>query len=98
MASTTSGWVVEKKGEAPVLKEYALQALGYEEVEVEMICSGLCHTDCHMSNNDWGITTFPMVAGHEGVGKVVSVGPAVTKLKVGKHLSFEITFSHIMQR
>ena len=44
---------------------------------------GLCHTDIHMQNNDWGISNYPLVPGHEGVGIVAKLGDACCRLKVG---------------
>ena len=53
------------------------------DVEVRVTHNGLCHTDLHMRDNDWGITTYPLVAGHEVVGEVVATGDKVTGLEVG---------------
>lgn len=54
-------------------------------VHVEIDYAGVCHTDIHMCRADWlgDKTLFPMVPGHEIVGKVKGVGPGVTKFKVG---------------
>eukprot|EP00516_Mucochytrium_quahogii_P012430 CAMPEP_0203793622 /NCGR_PEP_ID=MMETSP0100_2-20121128/5971_1 /ASSEMBLY_ACC=CAM_ASM_000210 /TAXON_ID=96639 /ORGANISM=" , Strain NY0313808BC1" /LENGTH=339 /DNA_ID=CAMNT_0050697429 /DNA_START=745 /DNA_END=1760 /DNA_ORIENTATION=+ len=55
------------------------------DVDVELMSSGLCHTDYHMMKNDWGVSTYTngLVPGHEGIGKVVRVGDDVTGLSVG---------------
>jgi FAD dependent oxidoreductase/Alcohol dehydrogenase GroES-like domain len=45
--------------------------LGDEQVEIEVQYCGLCHSDLSMLNNDWQITQFPFVPGHEAIGKVV---------------------------
>lgn len=82
----TSAYVFESKGGKAELKTIPLNPLGEGDVRVEMKYCGLCHTDCHMKNNDWGISTFPMVAGHEGVGVVSAVGSKVTNLKVGDNV------------
>lgn len=58
------------------------------EVEVRVTHNGLCHTDIHMQNNDWHISTFPLVAGHEVVGIVENVGSQVTHLKKGDKVAF----------
>ncbi|KAH3731872.1 alcohol dehydrogenase [Pelomyxa schiedti] len=68
----------------PSLGECDMMEMGPEDVEVCVVASGLCHTDCHMAANDWGISRYPLVPGHEGVGKVVAVGSAVSKLKLGQ--------------
>src|ERR1700710_313879 len=44
---------------------------------------GVCHSDLHTARGEWSGTKFPCVPGHEIVGKVVAVGPGVTKFKVG---------------
>jgi len=54
-----------------------------KDVEIEILYSGVCHSDLHTARNDWGFTTYPVVPGHEIVGKVTKVGSAVSKLKVG---------------
>ena len=48
--------------------------LGNEEVEIQVAYGGLCHSDLSMLNNEWGMTTYPFVGGHEAVGEVVAVG------------------------
>lgn len=53
------------------------------DVTVEVMYCGVCHTDLHQSRNDWGWTTFPVVPGHEIVGRVSRIGKDVTKHKVG---------------
>lgn len=54
-----------------------------KDVEIEILYSGVCHSDLHTARNDWGFTTYPVVPGHEIVGKVTKVGSSVSKLKVG---------------
>jgi uncharacterized zinc-type alcohol dehydrogenase-like protein len=53
------------------------------DVEIEISFCGVCHSDLHQARNEWGGTTYPIVPGHEIVGKVISVGDHVTKFKVG---------------
>jgi len=53
------------------------------DVEIEITYCGICHSDLHAAKNDWGATTYPLVPGHEIVGKVTKVGDGVTKFKVG---------------
>jgi uncharacterized zinc-type alcohol dehydrogenase-like protein len=53
------------------------------DIEIEILYCGVCHSDLHTARNDWGFTSYPAVPGHEIVGKVTRVGSAVTKLKVG---------------
>lgn len=54
-----------------------------DDVVIEILYSGVCHSDIHNAYNDWGGATYPMVPGHEIIGRVVHVGKSVTKFKVG---------------
>ena len=54
-----------------------------KDIEIEILYCGVCHSDLHTARNDWGWTTYPVVPGHEIVGKVTKVGSEVSKLKVG---------------
>ncbi len=63
--------------------EYELPELGPEEVDIEIHYCGLCHSDLSMLNNDWGMTQYPFVPGHEIVGKVTAVGDSVTSISKG---------------
>jgi len=53
------------------------------DVEMEILYCGICHSDLHQIKNDFGHTMFPIVPGHEIVGKVTGVGEHVTKFKIG---------------
>ncbi len=57
--------------------------LAPHDVKIEIAYCGVCHTDLHSIKNDWFPGTFPMVPGHEIVGRIVSIGAKVTKFKVG---------------
>src|SRR5262245_27921297 len=54
-----------------------------DDVVIDILYCGVCHTDIHMTRNEWGITTFPVVPGHEIVGRVARVGSEVTKFRAG---------------
>lgn len=56
---------------------------GPSEMTVEILYCGVCHTDLHQARNEWGGSRFPIVPGHEIVGRVVAAGSAVTRFKVG---------------
>lgn len=53
------------------------------DVEIEILYCGICHSDLHTVHNDWGGTLYPVVPGHEIVGRITSVGNEVTRFKVG---------------
>ncbi len=56
---------------------------GPHDVQIEILYCGICHSDLHQARNDWGGATYPMVPGHEIVGRVTAVGAHVRKLAVG---------------
>lgn len=53
------------------------------DVQIEILYCGVCHSDLHLARNEWGGTQFPIVPGHEIVGKVTAVGNKASKYKVG---------------
>jgi len=63
--------------------EIERRPVGANDVQIAIEHCGVCHTDIHFVNNDWGMTNYPVVPGHEIVGRVTEVGPAVSKFKVG---------------
>lgn len=54
-----------------------------DDVVIDILYSGVCHSDIHNAYNDWGGAKYPMVPGHEIIGRVVYVGKSVTKFAVG---------------
>ncbi len=56
------------------------------DVLVKVRACGICHSDIHMIDNDWGMAQYPLVPGHEVVGEVLEIGPAVTHLSVGDRI------------
>ena len=63
--------------------EYELAELGNDQVDIEVHYCGICHSDLSMLNNEWGMTQYPFVPGHEIVGEVAAVGENVKTLKPG---------------
>jgi uncharacterized zinc-type alcohol dehydrogenase-like protein len=59
------------------------RALRPNDVAMEVLYTGICHTDLHQARNDWGWSNYPIVPGHEIVGRVIQVGNEVTRHKVG---------------
>lgn len=53
------------------------------DVEIDILYCGVCHSDLHTARNDWGGTMYPAVPGHEIVGRITKVGSDVSKFKVG---------------
>jgi uncharacterized zinc-type alcohol dehydrogenase-like protein len=54
-----------------------------DDVVIDILYCGVCHTDIHQARNEWGGSNYPMVPGHEIIGRVSAVGSAVSKFKVG---------------
>ncbi len=63
--------------------EYDPGPLDDHDVEIAVEYCGICHSDLSMLNNEWGITQYPFVPGHEVAGKVSAIGKHVTKFKLG---------------
>jgi len=60
--------------------------LGIEEVEIEVSHCGLCHSDLSMLDNDWGMSKYPFVPGHEVTGTVSALGEQAKGLKIGQRV------------
>lgn len=81
---TMQAAVVENFGEPLVVKELPVPSPGPGQALVEIVASGVCHTDLHAAEGDWPVKpTLPFTPGHEGAGVVVEIGPGVTHLKEG---------------
>ena len=63
--------------------EYDPGPLGPEQVEIDVLACGICHSDLSMLNNEWEMSEYPMVPGHEVAGKVAAVGADVRNVAVG---------------
>jgi uncharacterized zinc-type alcohol dehydrogenase-like protein len=61
--------------------EYEKPALKDNEVEVKITHCGICHSDIHLIDNDWGISKYPLILGHEIIGTVEETGKNVKHLK-----------------
>ena len=66
--------------------EYDPGPLGQNDVEIDVEHCGICHSDLSMLDNEWGMTQYPFVPGHEVVGTIAAVGREVTNLECGERV------------
>ncbi len=84
MQRTMKAAVVRSFGQPLTLEEVPVPTPGAGQVLVEIVASGVCHTDLHAAGGDWPVKpVLPFIPGHEGAGNVVALGPGVTTLKEG---------------
>jgi len=79
-------WIAKAAKQPMVLETVDLGPLGGEDVEVAVEHCGVCHSDLSILNNEWGISQYPAVLGHELVGRVTAVGPNAKRIKVGQRV------------
>jgi len=80
------GLAVHAAGAQLLAYKYDPGELKAHEVEVRISHCGVCHSDIHLINNDWGISKYPFIPGHEIVGTVAAVGAEVRDRKVGERV------------
>ncbi len=64
--------------------EFERNELNPNQVQIEILYSGVCHSDIHTAKGEWGPAIYPLVPGHEIVGKIVAIGKDVTRFSVGQ--------------
>ncbi|WP_213767884.1 NAD(P)-dependent alcohol dehydrogenase [Caballeronia sp. dw_19] len=79
------GYAVHDAASPLVPFRFSRRDLGVRDVRIEILYTGICHSDLHQARNDWSNALYPMVPGHEIVGRVVEVGNEVKKFKVGDY-------------
>jgi alcohol dehydrogenase (NADP+) len=80
------GYVAHHSGATLVPYAFERRDLRSNDVAFDVLFSGICHSDIHQVNEDWGPSTFPMIPGHEIVGIVTAIGPSTTKFQVGDRI------------
>jgi uncharacterized zinc-type alcohol dehydrogenase-like protein len=83
MSNTVKAYSASGPGEKFELIEFEAGPLGAEQVEIKVESCGICHSDISMHKNDWGMTEYPFVGGHEVVGTIVAAGSSVKAVKIG---------------
>jgi alcohol/geraniol dehydrogenase (NADP+) len=84
--SKVEAWVAPGAKQHLIRQRIGLGPLGAEEVEVQVEHCGLCHSDLSILNDEWSISKFPAVLGHEVIGKVVAAGDAAGGVTVGQRV------------
>ncbi|MCH2241561.1 MAG: NAD(P)-dependent alcohol dehydrogenase [Aquabacterium sp.] len=79
----TTGYAAQTKGAPLTPWSFERRELRAGDVAMEVLYCGVCHSDLHQVRDDWGGSIFPMVPGHEIIGRVTAVAPGVTRFKVG---------------
>lgn len=81
-------WAAQQAGGVLEAFEYDPGPLAAEDVEIEVEYCGVCHSDLSMLDNEWGITSYPFVPGHEAIGRVVALGGVAQAkgLRVGQRV------------
>lgn len=83
----TLGYAAHSADSALVPYHFERRDLRSNDVAIEILYSGVCHSDLHTVNGDWGPQPYPLVPGHEIVGVVTSIGSDVTKYNVGDRVA-----------
>ena len=80
----TQGYAVKSVSAPLESYEFSRRELRPRDVALDIYFSGICHSDIHQAREEWGPAIFPMVPGHEIVGRVIEIGSQVSKFKVGE--------------
>ena len=81
----TVGYAAHSEDAQMVPYHFERRALRENDVAIEILYSGICHSDLHTVNGDWGPQPYPLVPGHEIIGRVLEVGAAVKNFKASDH-------------
>lgn len=83
---TIQGYAASSATSRLALHHYDEKPLRPMDVEIAVTHCGICHTDLHLINNDWGLTSYPFVPGHEIVGEITRLGSSVTDRRIGERV------------
>src|SRR5882672_2018933 len=79
-------WVAKAAKQPMLLENVDLGPLGAEDVEVAVEHCGLCHSDVSVLNDEWGLSQYPAILGHEVTGRVTALGASAKGLRVGQRV------------
>lgn len=80
----TKGYAVHSSSEPLAPWDFERREIGPQDVMIEILYCGVCHSDIHQVRGEWGNSKYPMVPGHEIVGRITKVGSEVTKFSPGQ--------------
>ncbi|EPG75310.1 alcohol dehydrogenase, catalytic domain, GroES-like family [Leptospira fainei serovar Hurstbridge str. BUT 6] len=86
MTIQVSGYAAQSATQALAPFKFERRGNRPDDVLIEILYCGVCHSDLHQARNDWGNSAYPMVPGHEIIGRVIGVGQKTTRFKVGDHV------------
>lgn len=86
MTKKTLGYAAHSDHEALVPFTFERREPRKDDVIIEILYCGVCHSDLHQAHNDWNNTIYPVVPGHEIIGKVIQIGSSVTRFKTGDYV------------
>jgi uncharacterized zinc-type alcohol dehydrogenase-like protein len=81
--SNTKGYAAYSPSEDLRPLDFDRREIGPKDVKIKIDYCGVCHSDIHFAHDDWGMTQYPVVPGHEIIGHVTATGSDVTKYKEG---------------
>ena len=87
MPTKAIGWGVENSTDAPHPIRFERRDLRPDDVAIKISHCGICHSDLHFAHDDWGMSSYPMIPGHEIVGTVTDVGTAVGRFAEGDRVA-----------
>lgn len=82
---SAKGYAVLNKSDTFKLFDFTRHPLGDNDILIEILYAGICHSDIHSARSEWREGIYPMVPGHEIAGKVVAIGKNVSKFRIGDY-------------
>src|SRR5580765_5445627 len=86
VAMPYKAWMAKAAKQPMVFEAVDLGPLGAEDVQVAVEHCGVCHSDLSVLNNEWGISQYPAILGHEVIGRVTALGTNAKGLEVGQRV------------
>src|SRR5581483_5645592 len=96
MNTTIKAYAALEKGARLTPFEFDPGPLGPEQIEIAVTHCGICHSDLSMLDNEWGMSSFPFVPGHEVVGTIAALGEHAKNLRVGQRVGLGWTSESCM--